>query len=113
MSENEEEFFIGVMLLKDGKWSPTAKFGGNSFGSALIKAEELNTNTEYDGVKVMRFPTSKNSGVAPKEMWISPHLAKKAETEAALKLAKGFKETKTNLNSAHEQRKAKYRAKQG
>jgi hypothetical protein len=111
MTETDDEFFIGVMLLKDGKWAPTAKFGGNSFGSALIKAEELNANREYEGVKVMRISTSKDSGVAPKEMWISPHLANQAEAEAAAKLSKGLKQTKTNLNSAHEQRKAQYRDK--
>ena len=111
MTENDEDSFIGVMLLKEGKWSPVAKFGGNSFGSALKKAEEYNTDTSYDGVKIMRIPTSKDSGVAPKEMWVSPHLANKAEAEAAAKLSKGMKQTKTNLNSAHEQHKAGFRNK--
>ncbi len=111
MTENSEEFFIGIMILKEGKWAPVAKYPENSFGSALIKAEELNGIKENEGVKIMKLPTSKSSGAAPKEMWISPHLANKAEAAAAAKLSQGVKQTQKNFTSAHEARKASFRKK--
>ncbi len=111
MTDTQDDFFIGVMLLKDGKWSPPAKFGENAFGSALIKAEELNGNTEYDGIKIMKIPTSKESGNASKEMWISPHFANKAEAAAAAKLSKGQKQTQKKMLDVHAQRKAEFRNK--
>ena len=111
MTENNEDFFIGIMILKEGKWAPVAKYPENSFGSALIKAEELNGISENEGVKIMKVPNSKASGLAPKEMWISPHLAKRAEAEAAAKLAQGLKQTQKNFTSAHEARKASFRKK--
>ena len=111
MTENSEEFFIGIMVLKEGKWAPVAKFPENSFGSALIKAEELNGIAENEGVKIMKLPLSKASRAEPKEMWISPHLARKAEAAAAAKLSQGMKQTQQNFTSAHEARKASFRIK--
>ena len=58
------------MLLKDGKWEPHSQYDVNAFGGALMKAKELDKDTEYDGVKVMKITAGQ--GADYKEVWVSP-----------------------------------------
>ncbi len=90
-----DEFFLGIMILKSGKWSPHSKFDGGAFGSALIKAEELDKEPGQDAVKVVRIPKSGTG--AQKEMWISPRLQAKSAAQAASKMRAGVQATKENL----------------
>ena len=48
------------MLLQDGKWKPHSRYDVNALGSALMKAKELDNDTEYDGVKVMKISTGQS-----------------------------------------------------
>ena len=97
-SHNDDDFFLGVMVLKDGKWVPHSKFAGDSFPSALIHAEDLDGTPGIDAVKVMRIPKKGKSG--QKEMWISPHIKARAEAQAAKMLRDGVTKTKENLAAA-------------
>ena len=91
---NNDEFFLGVMVQeKGGKWRPHSKFEGGAFGSALMKAEEL--DKEFDGVKVIRIPKSGKG--EQKELWFSSKLKDKAEAAKAANLSKGMKESVENL----------------
>lgn len=104
-TENDDDFFLGVMVLKDGKWTPHTKFDGKSFGSALMRAEDLDKAPDYDAVKVMRIPKKGTSG-QQKEMWISPRLKARSEVQSASALRAGMKQTEQNLAAA---RKAKFK----
>lgn len=95
--QGDAAFFFGVMVLKDGKWTPHSKHDGGLFGSALISAEELDRGNEFDGVKVMKISLDKSSGVEPKEAWISPRFAARAKAAAEAKLRAGVKETQEHL----------------
>ncbi len=92
---NIDDTFLGIMVLREGKWTPHSKFDGGAFGSALIKAEELDKESNFDAVKVMRIP-KKGSG-EQKEMWISPKLQARSAAQAATQLRAGVQKTKENL----------------
>lgn len=95
---NNEEFFLGVLALKGGQWTPHRKFGGDLFGSALMFAEELDKSGGVDAVKVLRIP--KTGSGEQKEMWVSPRLKARSEAEAAKKVRTGVQQTKENLAAA-------------
>lgn len=95
---NNEEFFLGVLALKEGQWMPHRKFGGDLFGSALMFAEELDKSGDVDAVKVMRIPNT-GSGTQ-KEMWVSPRLKARLDAEAAKKVRSGVQKTQENLAAA-------------
>ncbi len=92
---NNNDYFLGIMVMKDNKWSPHSKFDGGAFGSALSRAEELDKEAGIDAVKVMRI-AKKGSG-EQKEMWISPRLQARQAAQAANKLRAGVQKTKENL----------------
>ena len=93
-----EDFFLGILVLKDGKWSPHAKLDDGAFGTALLQAEELDKSSDFDGVKVMRIP--KKGSVGQKEMWVSSRLAARAEAQKANQVTAGAKKSTENLASA-------------
>jgi hypothetical protein len=97
---NNDDFFLGIMVMKNGKWSPHSKFDGGAFGSALISAEDLDKGTDFEAVKVMRIP-AKGSG-EQKEMWVSPRLQAKQAAQAANALRSGVQKTKENLKAERE-----------
>lgn len=98
-------FFYGILVFKDGKWAPHAKFDENGLGSALIKAEDLDKEPEFEGVKVMRIPAKGQPGET-KEMWVSPRFEAKSRAQAAAQVRAGAKETKERMAAAHAARKA-------
>lgn len=99
MSDNtNDEHFLGVMILKGGKWAPHSKFEGGAFGTALMKAEELDKNPEYDGVKVLRI--ANNGKGEQKEMWVSDKAAARAQAAKANQVTQGAKQSKENLAAA-------------
>lgn len=89
------DFFLGIMTLKAGKWSPHSKFDGGAFGTALMKAEDLDKLPDFEAVKIMRLPKAGKEG--QKEMWISPRLRARSEVKAASQLKAGVKQTKEKL----------------
>ncbi|PHS79083.1 MAG: hypothetical protein COB59_03730 [Rhodospirillaceae bacterium] len=97
-SQNTEAFFLGVMVLKGGKWLPHSKFAENDLGQALYKAEEVDKDRAVDGTKILKISTSGQG--APKEMWVSPRFAAKAEAEKQQKLQAGRQKTQENLATA-------------
>ena len=99
MSEqtNSDEFFLGVLGLKDGKWVPQSKFGNGKFGAALIYAEELDKKPDFDAVKVMRIPASGRG--EQKEMWVSPRLKARMEAATSQKLRSGVQQTQDKLRA--------------
>lgn len=111
-AQDGDNFFFGVMVLKEGKWTPHSKYDGNSFGSALIKAEALDEEREYDGVRLMKIPGPGATGEPkpqPQEMWISPHLKARMEAQAAAAVRNGAKQTKQTMANEHAKRKAEFR----
>jgi len=100
----EPAFFYGIMVQQGGKWKPHCKYDGNSFGSALVKAEGLDGMPEFEAVKVMKIPAS--GGGEQKEMWISPHLKALSDARAATQLQAGAKQSKQQLESDYAERKA-------
>ncbi len=108
--QNEEEYFYGVLILKDEKWTPHSKFDAKGLGGALMKAEELDhVDAGHDGVKIMKIPAKRSLGAHPEEVWISPSFKAKSEARAAADLRSGVKQTKQNMQEAHAQRKADIR----
>lgn len=99
---SEDAFFIGVMVLKDGKWTPHSKFDDKAFGSALIKAEDIDKLPDFDGVKIMRVPAKTGAGEL-KEMWISPRIKARAEVQSTAQVRAGVKQTKEQLATARRQ----------
>ena len=97
-SQDSDDFFIGIMVQKDGKWTPHSKFDDGVFGTALMKAEELDKTNEYDGVKVMRL--SKSNAVEPKELWFSSRLKDRAEAQKAAELTAGRKSSVEKLRGS-------------
>jgi len=93
--QNDDDFFLGVMVLKAGKWVPHSKFAGNVFGTALIEAENLDKTPGVDAVKVLRIP-KKGTG-EQKEMWISPRIQARSAAQAASQIRAGVQKTKENL----------------
>ena len=67
---DSDAYFLGIMVLKGGKWSPHSKFDGGAFGSALISAEDLDKAAGVDAVKVIRI--AKSGSGEQKEMWVRP-----------------------------------------
>ena len=105
-----DAYFIGVMVLKDGQWTPHSKFDKNSFGSALMKAEALDEDPAFGGAKIMRVPLKgavddDGNPLAEKEMWISPRLKARMSAAQATKFRQGVKQTKEQLAAIHAQRK--------
>jgi hypothetical protein len=98
MSGVDSEFFLGVMVLKEGKWTPHTKFDGGAFGRALMRAEELDKDTGFDAVKVVKVPKSGKG--EQKEMWISPRIKARAEAQSATQLRQGVKQTSEQLAAA-------------
>lgn len=103
-----EDFFYGVLVLNDGKWTPKAKFDSKGLGGALTKAEELDT-VDTDGVKIMKIPT-KGSRTQQEEVWLSPRFKAKSEALAAANLRSGIKQTTKNLAAAHARRVAEFKS---
>ena len=101
-TDKNEDFFFGVMILKDGKWTPNKKYDKDSFGSALIYAEELDSTPGHDGVKIMRVPTSSANG-EPKEAWVSQRIQARIKAQQAAQVRAGAKQTKEQLAAARRQ----------
>ena len=106
-TQSNEDFFFGIMVLKDGNWAPHSKFDKNSFGSALIKAEEVDSGPEFDAVKLMRIPAKSSSNSQEKEMWISPRVAARSQAQAQKKISAGVKQSRDNIAAAYAARKTK------
>ncbi len=98
-------YFYGIMILKDGHWTPYKKYGVDALGSALIDAEEMDKTSDFDGVKLMKVPLGGSSG-EPKEIWISPHLSARSKIQSAAKVRAGIKKTKETFANIHADRKA-------
>lgn len=88
------------MVLKDGKWSPHSKVDGSAFGTALIRAEDVDLVPDFDGVKVMKIPVNNAAGVEPKEVWVSPRFEARAKAASASKIRAGVKQTQEQLAAA-------------
>lgn len=99
---SDEAFFIGIMVLKDGKWVPHSKFNEKAFGAALMKAEDIDKQPDVDGVKIMKVPTKTGIG-DPKEMWISPRIKARQAVKSEAQVRAGMKETKEQLAAARRQ----------
>ena len=98
--ENQADFFFGVMVLKDEKWSPHSKFEGGAFGTALLSAEELDNIPKFDGGKIMKIPVKSMPGVEPKEMWISPRFEARQRAASSAKVSAGLKSTQQKMDAA-------------
>ena len=94
---NNDDFFLGVMGLKGGKWMPNRKFEGGMFGAALIYAEDLDKKPDFDAVKIARI--NKTTGKEDKEMWVSPRLKARLEAEAAKRVRAGVQQTQEKLRA--------------
>lgn len=94
----DDDFFLGVMVLKEKKWWPHSKFLGDELGRALMKAEEADGSEGIDGSKIIKI--SKTGAVPEKEMWISPRIQARADAEKAKQLRSGIQETNANLAAA-------------
>lgn len=94
----DQDYFLGLLVLKDGKWAPHSKFDGGAFGTALIRAEELDKSPDFDGVKVMRIPLSGKG--EQKEMWVSSRAEARAKAAQANQVIAGAKKSKENLAAA-------------
>ena len=92
---NNDNQFLGIMVLKDGKWTPHSKFNGDALVTALTSAEELDKTPDFDAVKVVRI--SKTDASVQKEMWVSPRLKARTKAQEANKLRDGLKKTQENL----------------
>ena len=115
-TDNKGDFFYGVMILKEGKWTPHSKYDQDSLGSALASAASLSDNREYEGAKVMRVPLKGPSGkmtVEPKEMWISPHLKARMEARTEAQILEGARKSKEQLAKAHAEHMASLQKRQG
>ena len=97
----ETEFFLGIMVMKGGKWTPHTKFDDGAFGSALIRAEELDKDPAYDGVKVLRI--AKSGKGEQKEMWVSSRAEARQKAAQANQVTQGAKQSKENLAAAARQ----------
>lgn len=97
-SANDDDFFLGIMVMKDGKWAPHSKFDGGAFGTALISAEELDKTPDYEGVKVLRIHRSGKG--EQKEMWVSNRAEARAEALKANSVTAGAKQSTANLAAA-------------
>ncbi len=107
-AQSNDNTFVGIMLMKDEKWKPHSKFDVNALGSALLKAKELDKDTEYDGVKVMKISAGQREH---KEIWVSPRFEARQKALADAKVREGEHETRAQLANAHQQRKAQAREK--
>lgn len=96
----DQEFFLGIMVLKDDKWTPHQKFEDGAFGSALIAAEEVDKNPGFDGVKILRLPKDLKSSTPPKEMWISPRFEAQKKAREAKMVLDGAKKSQKDLAAA-------------
>jgi len=96
--ETDDDFFLGIMILKGDKWVPHSKFAGNEFGQALLKAEEVDKTKDIEGTKVLKL--SKKTGACEKEMWISPRVQARFEAARAKQLRDGVQKTQQNLSAA-------------
>ena len=94
---SNDDFFLGVMGLKDGKWVPNRKFEGGMFGAALIYAEDLDKKPDFDAVKIARI--NKTTAQEDKEMWVSPRLKARQDAEAAKRVRQGVQQTQDNLRA--------------
>ena len=110
-AQSNGDAFLGVMVLKGGKWAPHSKFSHDQFGSALIKAEEVDSGPEYDAVKIVRLSLKDAGQNQEKEMWVSPRLAARSEAQALNKVAAGVKQSRSQIAAEYAARKAQ--AKQG
>ena len=95
---NNNDFFLGLMVLKNEKWTPHSKFDGGAFGTALISAEDVDKLEDYDAVKIVRIPIKSGAG-DQKEMWVSPRLAARTKAQAANQLRDGLKKSQANLKA--------------
>lgn len=95
----DDEFFFGIMVRKDGKWKPHSKYSMGAFGTAMLKAEEMDKEPGSDGVKLVKI-TAKNPAEQA-EVWISPHLTAAAKAQSSTQVRKGAQATKQNLAAAH------------
>ena len=107
-AQSNDNTFVGIMLLQDGKWKPHSRYDVNALGSALMKAKELDNDTEYDGVKVMKISTGQSG---QKEVWSSPRFEARQKAQANAKVREGELETQAQFANAHQERKVQTRKK--
>jgi hypothetical protein len=108
-AQSNDNTFVGIMLLKDGKWTPHSKYDVNALGGALMTAKELDNDTEYDGVKVMKITAGE--GAENKEVWVSPRFEARQKAHANAKVREGELQTSQQFANAHQERKAQSRRK--
>jgi hypothetical protein len=94
----DDDFFLGIMVLKGEKWAPHSKFAANDFGRALLQAEDVDKTKGIDGTKILKL--SKQTGAVEKEMWISPRVQARIDAARAKQLRAGVQKTQENLSAA-------------
>ena len=107
-AQSNDNIFVGVMLLQDGKWKPHSRYDVTALGGALLKAKELDKDTDYDGVQVVKISAGQGEN---KEVWVSPRFEARQKAQANAKVRDGEKQTSEQLAHAHQERKAQARKK--
>jgi hypothetical protein len=108
-AQSNDNTFVGIMLLNDEKWRPHSKYDVNALGSALMKAKELDKDTENDGVKVTKNSAGRDGET--KDIWVSPRFEARQKALADAKVRKGEVQTSQQFANAHQERKAQARKK--
>ena len=108
-AQSNDNTFVGIMIMKDGKWAPHSKYDEKTLGSALLKAKELDKDSDIEGVKVMKISASKS--IEDKEIWVSPRSLARSKAESASKLREGENQTRQHLAEVYAARKTGVRVK--
>jgi hypothetical protein len=106
-AQSNDNTFIGIMIMKDGKWTPHSKFDLGALGSALLKAKDLDKDRDLDGVKVVKLSAGGNNG--GQDVWVSPRFEAAAKARTASKVRDGENQTREQFANAHQERKANLR----
>ena len=106
-AQSNDNTFVGIMIMKDGKWTPHSKFDIGALGSALLQAKELDKDTECDGVKVLKMSPGQAGG--SKEVWVSPRFEARMKAQSEAKLRDGESQTREQFANAYQERKAQSR----
>ncbi|NQV55076.1 MAG: hypothetical protein HQ503_04395 [Rhodospirillales bacterium] len=94
--------FIGILILKENKWTPHRKFDANALGTALLKAQDMDAGGEFEAVKVVEVIGGKEQ----KDKWVSPSLEARQKAREEAKLLAGVKQTQAKIEEA---RKARFK----
>ena len=108
-AQSNDNTFVGIMIMKDGKWTPHSKFDMGALGSALLKAKELDKDTDFGGVKVLKMSPGQTGG--SKEVWVSPRFEARMKAQSEANLRDGETRTREQFANAYQERKAQARRK--